>query len=116
MILYRHFLTWLYQAVQQEINADLKKNGPCSWTDAHIDFIFSVPATWNRIDETLERVASKLEKVAKIAGFGKTAGHRMYVGLTEPEAAAAYSLVVSPPESQVSEDSPISGDPILSVT
>ncbi|KAK8115582.1 HSP70 family protein [Apiospora sp. TS-2023a] len=100
MILYRHFLTWLYQAVREEIKVELEKDGPCSWEDAHIEFIFSIPATWNRIDETLGRIASKLERVAKTAGFGEIKGHSVKVGLTEPEAAAACSLAVSPPTSR----------------
>ncbi|KAK6837936.1 hypothetical protein PG987_006217 [Apiospora arundinis] len=100
MILYRHFLTWLYQAIQEEITTDLEKHGQRSWTKAHIEFIFSVPATWNTTNQTLGRIASKLEKAAKMAGFGETEGHSVCIGLTEPEAAAACSLAESPPDTQ----------------
>ena len=102
MILYRHFLTQLYNAVQGEIKGELEKNGLPQWTEAHIEFIFSVPATWNRIDETLGRITSKLEKVVNLAGFGKIDGHSVNFGLTEPEAAASYSLAPSTLDKQVS--------------
>ena len=91
MILYRHFLAKLYVAIKTEISAELDRI-KVPWANARIEFIFSVPATWNDIRGTLGRIASKLEEVAKAADFGCESRHSVSIGLTEPEAAAASSL------------------------
>lgn len=90
MMLYRDFLEKLHVAVKAAISKELDRV-KVSWVNARIDFIFSVPATWTDIPGTLGRIASKLEEAAKTT-FGSQSGHRVSIGLTEPEAAAASYL------------------------
>ncbi|KXH65946.1 hypothetical protein CSAL01_11570 [Colletotrichum salicis] len=89
-VLYRTFLAELYASIESVLSPMLQRNG-LDWNHAQIEFIFSVPATWNRPNETLGMVADSLKMVAKEARFE---GERRVVkiGMTEPEAAAAYAL------------------------
>lgn len=91
VILYRNFLTKLYVAIKS-VGSDLLKGGP-SWDKARIEFIFSVPATWNRLTETLDNITEGFRTLVKEVGFGQgNPQHRVMIGLTEPEAAAAFCL------------------------
>ncbi|WYZ36263.1 hypothetical protein EsH8_XII_000013 [Colletotrichum jinshuiense] len=89
-VLYRIFLAELYASIESVLSPMLQRNG-LDWNHAQIEFLFSVPATWNRPNETLGMVADSLKMVAKEARFE---GERRVVkiGMTEPEAAAAYAL------------------------
>ncbi|KAF6829097.1 hypothetical protein CPLU01_08110 [Colletotrichum plurivorum] len=89
-VLYRVFLSELYASIELVLSPILQRNG-LDWNDAQIQFVFSVPATWNRPNETLGMVADNLKMVAREARFE---GERRVVdiGMTEPEAAAAYAL------------------------
>lgn len=96
MILYHHFLSKIYVAIKSTTSNLL---GPLlgpefSWENTCIEFIFSIPATWNRLTETLEDIHTRCFKdIVTDAGFGKhNSNHRVRVGLTEPEAAAAFCL------------------------
>lgn len=91
VILYRHFLTHIYVAIKS-MGSELLKGGT-SWDESCIEFIFSVPATWNRLTETLDNITERFRAVVKDAGFGyENPRHRVMIGLTEPEAAAAFCL------------------------
>lgn len=91
VILYRQFLTMIYVAIKS-VGSELLKGGP-GWDDACIEFIFSVPATWNRLTETLDNITETFRAVVEGAGFGDgKPQHRVVIGLTEPEAAAAFCL------------------------
>ncbi|KAJ0116802.1 hypothetical protein J7T55_009953 [Diaporthe amygdali] len=89
-ILYRHLLTKIYVAIKN-LASEMLKDGP-NWEDACIEFIFSVPATWNRLTETLDNITERFRAVVKEAGFGDQNHHKVMIGLTEPEAAAAFCL------------------------
>jgi hypothetical protein len=90
MILYLRFLEKIYLTIKSE--SRLLWPG-LDWDDAHIEFIFSVPATWNRLTETLDNITQSFRAIAKEAGFGHDdPKHSISVGLTEPEAAAAFCL------------------------
>lgn len=91
VILYRHLLTSIYVAIKSESPALLAPG--LDWDDACIEFIFSVPATWNRLTETLDNITKSFIAVVREAGFGEDeTKHSVIVGLTEPEAAAAFCL------------------------
>jgi hypothetical protein len=88
MILFFQFLKKVYVAIRSES----KELWPgLDWDDAYIEFIFSVPATWNRLTETLENITQRFRAVVKEAGFDNPK-HTVSIGLTEPEAAAAFCL------------------------
>lgn len=92
MILYRHFLEKLYYAIQNYTTRTYGLN----WNETRIDFMFSVPATWNRVHDMLSTITQRFEKVATEAGFGynpvDSELHNIFITLTEPESAAAFSL------------------------
>lgn len=94
MILYDHFLRKIYVALKSATASLMAEAGQHGfhWDDAYIEFIFSVPATWNRLTETLDDVHTRLFKETITgAGFGReNSKHQVLVRLTEPEAAAAF--------------------------
>lgn len=91
VILYHKFLTKIYVAIKAEVSGLL--DGGKGWDRSCIEFIFSVPATWNRLTDTLDITTEKFRAVVKEAGFGDgNPRHRVVIGLTEPEAAAAFCL------------------------
>lgn len=93
MILYRHFLEKLHYAIK---SYTINTIG-LEWDETRIDFMFSVPATWNRVRDMLTTITQRFEKVATKAGFANPDNsglHRMFITLTEPESAAAFSLQV----------------------
>ncbi|KAK1990648.1 hypothetical protein LX36DRAFT_716614 [Colletotrichum falcatum] len=94
-VLYLNFLTTLYTSIESALTSplEIQRNG-LNWNEAQIQFVFSVPATWNRPHETLGMVADSLETVAKEAGF-EGANRAVKIGMTEPEAAAAYALAMN---------------------
>ncbi|KID94647.1 Hsp70 family chaperone, partial [Metarhizium majus ARSEF 297] len=67
---------------QLEINPFSHK----SWGNCKIDFIFSVPTTW----DWGQRAAFR--DIVKEAGFGRERNHQIILGLTEAEAASVYAL------------------------
>lgn len=95
MILYYHFMKKIYVAIKSatpSLMKELEEHG-FNWDDTYIEFIFSVPATWNRLTETLDDVHTRLFKeIVTEAGFGRdNSKHKVLVRLTEPEAAAAFA-------------------------
>ncbi|GKT52234.1 uncharacterized protein ColSpa_12415 [Colletotrichum spaethianum] len=89
-VLYRTFLAELYASIESVLSPMLQRIG-MDWNHAQIEFIFSVPATWNRPNETLGMVADSLMMVAKEARF-EGEKRVVKIGMTEPEAAAAFAL------------------------
>lgn len=91
VILYHKFLTKVYVAIKS-VGSELLDDGK-GWDKSCIEFIFSVPATWNRLTDTLDITTERFREVVKEAGFGdRNPHHRVVIGLTEPEAAAAFCL------------------------
>ncbi|KAJ4193766.1 hypothetical protein NW767_010291 [Fusarium falciforme] len=63
-----------------------KMLGRTPWGEARTHFLFSVPATWDALTvETFRDFASA-------AGFDRPSGHSLDIGLTEPQAVAAFQL------------------------
>ena len=56
------------------------------WETAVIEFVFSVPATWNT------DVVDVFKNLARDAGFGQCPEHKVSASLTEPQAVAAFTL------------------------
>jgi hypothetical protein len=77
----------LYQYIESKLQLELA----CHWSNAKIEFIFSVPTTW-KPHPTVERFRAITER----AGFGKFPNHVSSIGLTEAEAAAVYMARESP--------------------
>lgn len=82
--LYTDFLTCLHQEISGHYAS--KMLGKTPWKDARIHFLFSVPATWDAL--TVEA----FRDFASAAGFDKPSGHSLDIGLTEPQAVAAFQL------------------------
>lgn len=77
---YKDFLSELYKHVKVTMMAQQRN----AWK-GKVQFLFSVPTTWNKA--TLNRY----EKAIKDAGFGKEKGHKVSVTWTEAQAAAIYT-------------------------
>lgn len=91
VILYREFLTRIYVAIKNEVSGLL--DGEKGWDKSCVEFIFSVPATWDRLTDTLDITTERFRTAVRDAGFGDgNPRHRVVIGLTEPEAAAAFCL------------------------
>ncbi|USP74597.1 hypothetical protein yc1106_01871 [Curvularia clavata] len=75
-----------FQSLYRSIEAKLRGELACRWEDARIEFIFSVPTTWNP-HPTVER----FRNIAVRAGFEKSPNHSVIIGLTEAEAAAVHT-------------------------
>lgn len=80
---YEDYLGLLYKHIEFKLNPELST----SWHNAKIEFIFSVPTTWN--PPTVERFRS----IAERAGFATARSHNLSIGLTEAEAAAVHTSV-----------------------
>ncbi|KAL1619656.1 hypothetical protein SLS54_006593 [Diplodia seriata] len=84
---FEDYLRHLYQHVEFALSSELA--GAC-WPDAYIEFIFSVPTTWN--NHTVERFRTVIHR----AGFGQHLRHVVSIGLTEAEAAAVHTSTEAP--------------------
>jgi len=80
---YRDYLACLYKHVSTEIRKFIGR-----WDGKRVQFIFSLPSTL-----TKPAIVQELRELVIEAGFGE-GGHRHTVefGLTEPEAAAVYTI------------------------
>ncbi|KJK74701.1 hypothetical protein H634G_10013 [Metarhizium anisopliae BRIP 53293] len=78
----RHLSASAFTFDQFEINPFSHK----SWGDCKIDFIFSVPTTWDWGQRATFR------DIVNKAGFGRERNHQIILGLTEAEAASVYAL------------------------
>lgn len=81
---FRDYLRRLYDHIQARLQSELPN---MSWATSKVEFLFSVPTTWN--PGTVETFRSLINQ----AGFGGPAyaNHVVTVSLTEPEAAAVYT-------------------------
>ncbi|RMY72945.1 hypothetical protein D0863_04178 [Hortaea werneckii] len=52
----------------------------------NVEFVFSVPTTWKD-----PRMIAEIQRMVKVAGYGKEENHRASISLTEAEAAAVYA-------------------------
>lgn len=82
--IYRHYMAELYKHISETLQPKLQN---ADWSDKRVEFLFSLPATFNATD-----TSDALEKELRLAGFG-TGGkhHKVSMDLTEPQAAAVYT-------------------------
>ncbi|KAI0385404.1 hypothetical protein F5Y04DRAFT_292015 [Hypomontagnella monticulosa] len=85
-ILYEHFLSKLYEHIENVIHDTVLSPFGKAWKSASIEFLFSVPATWN------SSAITKFNKLAGKAGFGSQPRHVVTTSLTEPQAVAAFEV------------------------
>lgn len=76
------FLRALYQYIGEYIGQELELD---KWSSTSVEYIFSVPATWNK------QVVEKFRAVVKNAGFGEHEKHLARMNMTEIEAVAVYA-------------------------
>jgi hypothetical protein len=81
------YLKRLYAHVESKLSLELSNT---TWHVARIEFIFSVPTTWE------VPVVEKFKRIVRAAGFGKRTAHSVSVGMTEAEAAAVWTSVEAP--------------------
>lgn len=79
---YTDYFGFLYKTVEARLKGEIASR----WEDAKIEYIFSVPTTWNPLP-TVER----FRKIIAAAGFGAFPNHTVTIGLTEAEAAAVHT-------------------------
>ena len=76
---YEDFLKQLYTHVKSQLQDHVR-----DWSTTDIEFLFSVPTTWNKLSMIRE-----FRRIAVHAGFGADAPtHTVEISLTEAEAAA----------------------------
>jgi hypothetical protein len=79
---FRHFLQELYRYIWDYLDEEFGD----TWSTSNVEYIFSVPTTWND-----PAVVEDFKRIVKEAGFGKSTTHSVTIGLTEAEAAAVYT-------------------------
>lgn len=86
---FRDYLTMLYDHVKLKLSAEMPN---FEWTAARVEFLFSVPTTWN--PQTVET----FREIVGQAGFTGPANstHTVTISLTEPEAAAVHTSTAAP--------------------
>lgn len=82
MYRYTDYFRFLHRTIEQRLKGELAS----SWENAKIEYIFSVPTTWQPVP-TVER----FRRIISAAGFGSNPNHKAEIGLTEAEAAAVYT-------------------------
>ena len=82
MYRYTDYFQFLYRTIEQRLKGELAS----TWEDAKIEYIFSVPTTWQPVP-TVER----FRRIISAAGFGSNPNHTAEIGLTEAEAAAVHT-------------------------
>lgn len=78
------FLTALYKEIKKCISEKLELD---DWRAARVEYLFSVPTTWDNHPEVLEM----FKAIAAKAGFGESEEHSVQISLSEAEAAAVYT-------------------------
>lgn len=87
------YLTEVYKHIRQSILTNIGKrdssirNMQVQWDETTIEFIFSVPTTWQG-----QGILNDFLSIIHGAGFGESSNHEVILGLTEAEAAAISSL------------------------
>ncbi|KAM5348916.1 hypothetical protein ACJ41O_008739 [Fusarium nematophilum] len=90
--LYKDFLTSLYKALRAYFTLKMPK---MQWNAAVIQFVLSAPATWST------EVVDCFKAIVSDAGFGEHDGHSVSVGMTEPQATAAFQMCHKSPSSHL---------------
>jgi hypothetical protein len=83
------YLGALYKHIEYKLGTELPLGK--SWSTALIEFIFSVPTTWQP-HPTVEKFRSLCAR----AGFSQHRSHSIAIGLTEAEAAAVHTSIEAP--------------------
>jgi hypothetical protein len=79
---FRDFLQELYGYISKYLDNWFADD----WRHSTVEYIFSVPTTWNDL-----AVVEDFKEIVREAGFGESENHSVIIGLTEAEAAAAYT-------------------------
>ena len=85
---YRDYLNKMFEYLAFKLGGELSG---VAWENARVEFIFSVPTTWEPVP-TVER----FKVLVKEAGFGQHDRHVVTIGLTEAEAAAVHVSTEAP--------------------
>ena len=88
MILIADYLTQIHQHIKFSI-----ESATGSWKEKRVEFVFSLPTTWNSLD-----ITNNFNDAIRTAGFAaeNPEKHSARIELTEAEAAAVY-MAISPP-------------------
>lgn len=81
------FLRQVYLHISYTIPLQFGRSPGEGWDDMAVEFIFSVPTTWER-----PNIARSFSKIIRNAGFGTAERHEAVLGLTEAEAAAVSTM------------------------
>lgn len=81
---FEDFLTALYKEIKKFIAKELQLD---DWRATKVEYLFSVPTTWDDHPEVLDT----FKTIAAKAGFGESEEHSLEVSLNEAEAAAVYT-------------------------
>ena len=81
---FEDFLTALYKEIKKFIAKKLQLD---DWRATRVEYLFSVPTTWDDHPEVLDT----FKTIAAKAGFGESEEHSMEISLNEAEAAAVYT-------------------------
>ncbi|EOD52990.1 putative hsp70 family protein [Neofusicoccum parvum UCRNP2] len=84
---FEDYMCHLYQHIEFVLSYEL---AGVYWPNAYIEFIFSVPTTWD--NPTVERFRAIIHR----AGFARHVRHVVSIGLTEAEAAAVHTSTEAP--------------------
>lgn len=81
------YLSHIYAHIKKSISIRIGQADPRKWDDMAIEFVFSVPTTWEGQD-----MLEDFNTIIRKAGFGVPDRHEAILGLTEAEAAAVASM------------------------
>ncbi|KAF2728383.1 hypothetical protein EJ04DRAFT_546806 [Polyplosphaeria fusca] len=85
---YFDYLRKMYDYLETKLSTEISG---ASWSNARVEFIFSVPTTWPPVP-TVENFRTIVQR----AGFGHHMRHTVTIGLTEAEAAAVHVSTEAP--------------------
>ncbi|KAL8732759.1 MAG: hypothetical protein Q9166_002540 [cf. Caloplaca sp. 2 TL-2023] len=80
--LYEDYHRLLYKHIEFRLASELSGT---PWHNAYIEYVFSVPTTWQ------PQVVEKYREIVQRAGFAQCRNHTLSIGLTEAEAAAVHT-------------------------
>jgi hypothetical protein len=98
--LYTDFLGCLYQELRFRQFTPKILRGK-SFEESTINFLFSVPATWD------PALVSNFKQLISNAGFDHIKDHTIHVAMTEPQAVAAFQMCRSQSSDQTKISDPI---------
>ncbi|KAK5654474.1 hypothetical protein OQA88_7102 [Cercophora sp. LCS_1] len=82
------YLGEIYKHIRKSIFRSNGGEAEVRWDDMAIEFIFSVPTTWQG-----QGILNDFQEIIHRAGFGGPHNHEVILGLTEAEAAAVSSML-----------------------